>query len=35
MEKLLKIMEEDATLSAKEIAAMLSKEEGDVKKMIA
>lgn len=35
MEKLLKIMEEDATLSAKEIAAMLSKEEGDIKKMIA
>jgi DNA-binding Lrp family transcriptional regulator len=34
MEKLLKIIEEDATLTPKEIATMLSKEEGDVKEMI-
>ena len=34
MEKLLKLMEDDATLTAKELALMLSKEEGDVKKMI-
>ena len=34
MERLLQIIEEDATLTAKEIATMLSKEEGDVKKMI-
>ena len=34
MEHLLKIIEEDATLTAKEISTMLSKEEGDVKKMI-
>ena len=34
MEKLLKIMEEDATLTPKEIAAMLDKEEGDIKKLI-
>ena len=34
MEKLLQIIEEDATLTAKEIATMLSKEEGDIKKMI-
>ena len=34
MERLLQIIEEDATSTEKEIAAMLSKEEGDVKKMI-
>ena len=34
MEKLLDLMENNATLSAKEIALMLSKEEGDVKEMI-
>lgn len=34
MEKILKIMEEDATLTPKEIAAMLDKEEGDIKKLI-
>ncbi len=34
MEKLLELIEEDATLSPKEIALMLSKEEGDVKRMI-
>ena len=34
MERLLQIIEEDATITEKEIAAMLSKEEGDVKKMI-
>ena len=34
MEKLLKIMEEDATLTPKEIATMLDKEEGDIKKLI-
>ena len=34
MEQILRIIEEDATLTAKEIAIMLSKEEGDVKRMI-
>ena len=34
MERLLQIIEEDATLTPKELATMLSKEEGDVKKMI-
>ena len=34
MERLLEIIEEDATLTTKEIATMLSKEEGDVKQMI-
>ena len=35
MENLLKIIEKDATLTPKEIATMLSKEEGDIKAMIA
>lgn len=35
MEKLLKILEDNATLTPKEIALMLSKEEGDIKAMIA
>lgn len=34
MEKLLEIIENDATLTAAEIALMLSKEEGDIKRMI-
>ena len=34
MEKMLKLMEEDATLTAKELAVMLSKEEGDIKTLI-
>ena len=34
MEKLLELLEENATLTEKEIAVMLSKEEGDVKRMI-
>lgn len=34
MEKLLELIEENATLSDKEIALMLEKEEGDVKRMI-
>ena len=34
MEKLLELIEENATLSEKEIALMLSKEEGEVKDMI-
>ncbi len=34
MEKLLKLIEEDATLSPMELAVMLSKEEGDIKKML-
>ena len=34
MEKMLALMESDATLTPKEIALMLKKEEGDVKKMI-
>lgn len=34
MEKLLKLLEDDATLTSSELALMLSKEEGDVKAMI-
>ena len=34
MENLLKLLENDATLTTKELAVMLSKEEGDIKKMI-
>ncbi len=34
MEKMLALMESDATLTPKEIALMMGKEEGDVKKMI-
>ena len=34
MEQLLQIIEDDATLTVKEIATMLSKEEGDIKKLI-
>ena len=34
MEKLLKLLENDATLTHKELALMLSKEEGDIKDMI-
>lgn len=34
MEKMLKLIEEDATLTPKEIALMLSKEEGEVKELI-
>ena len=34
MEKLLKMLENDATLTPKELALMLSKEEGDIKEMI-
>ena len=34
MEKLLKLLENDATLTHKELALMLSKEEGDIKEMI-
>ena len=34
MEKLLQLIEDNAVLTEKEIALMLSKEEGDVKKMI-
>ena len=34
MEKLLDLMENNATLTSKEIALMLSKEEGDIKEMI-
>lgn len=34
MEKMLALMESDATLTAKDIALMLGKEEGDIKKMI-
>ena len=35
MEKLLKVLEDNATLTPAEIATMLEKEEGDIKKMIA
>lgn len=35
MEKMLKLIEEDATLTPAELALMLSKEEGDIVKMIA
>lgn len=34
MENLLKLLENDATLTTKELAVMLSKEEGDIKNMI-
>ena len=34
MEKLLKLIEEDSTLSNAELALMLSKEEGDIARMI-
>lgn len=34
MEKILKLLEDDANLKAEELALMLSKEVGDVKKMI-
>jgi DNA-binding Lrp family transcriptional regulator len=34
MERMLKLLEEDATLTNKELALMLSKEEGDIAKMI-
>ena len=34
MEKLLKLIENDATLTSSELALMLSKEEGDIKAMI-
>lgn len=34
MEKLLRLIEDDATLTPKEIALMLEKEEGDIKNMI-
>lgn len=34
MERMLKLLEEDATLTSKELALMLSKEEGDIAKMI-
>ena len=34
MEKLLKLLENDATLTPKELALMLSKEEGDIREMI-
>ncbi len=34
MDKLLNILEEDATLTASQLATMLGKEEGDIKKMI-
>ena len=34
MEKLLKLLENDATLTPKELALMLEKEEGDIKDMI-
>lgn len=35
MDKLLNILEEDATLTSAQLATMLGKEEGDIKKMIA
>ena len=34
MERMLKLLEEDATLTPRELALMLSKEEGDISKMI-
>lgn len=34
MDKLLNILEEDATLTSSQLATMLGKEEGDIKKMI-
>lgn len=35
MEKLLKLIENDATISEHELALLLEKEEGDIKKMLA
>ncbi len=35
MEKMLKLLEEDATLTYAELSVMLEKEEGDIKRMIA
>ena len=35
MEKMLKLIEEDATLTSKELSIMLSKEEGEIKGLIA
>ena len=35
MDKLLNLLEDDATLTSKQIAVMLKKEEGDIKKAIA
>ena len=34
MDKILNLLEEDATLTAKQLATMLDKEEGDIKKAI-
>lgn len=34
MDKILKLLEDDATLTAKQLAIMLEKEEGDIKKAI-
>lgn len=34
MDKLLKLLEDDATLTSEQLAVMLEKEEGDIKKMI-
>ena len=34
MDKLLKLLEDDATLTTEQLAVMLEKEEGDIKKMI-
>lgn len=34
MDKILKLLEDDATLTAKQLAVMLEKEEGDIKKTI-
>ena len=34
MDKVLKLLENDATLTAKQLAVMLEKEEGDIKKAI-
>lgn len=34
MEKILKLLENDATLTAKQLSVMLDKEEGDIKKTI-
>ena len=34
MDKLLKLLEDDATLAPEQLAVMLEKEEGDIKKMI-
>ena len=34
MDKILNLLEEDATLTAKQLATMLDKEEGDIKKSI-